>query len=125
MRLEVLDQELAVCRLDGDAPVPSWIAGELTAVVRRRGELSLVCAADAVPANGVEHAGPFRALFVVGQLDLVEVGILHGLTGPLADAEVPVFAVSTFDTDLLLIPADRLGDAVSALAGAGYEITGS
>lgn len=125
MRLEVLDQELAVCRLDGDSPVPSWLAGEITAVVRRRDELSLVCAADAVPDNGVDHEGPFRALLLTGRYDLDEVGILHGLTGPLAEAEVPVFAVSTFDTDLLLIPADRLGDAVTALAGAGYEITGT
>ena len=125
MRLEILDQELAVCRLDVDSPVPSWLAGELTAVVRRYGECSLVCAADAVPDDGVEHAGPYRALMIVGQVDLAEVGVLRDLTVPLAAAEVPVFALSTYDTDLLLVPAAQVQDAVTALAGAGYEVTGS
>ena len=123
VRLDTLAQELAVCRLDGDSPVPSWLAGELTAVVRRRGECALVCAADAVPAEGVEHAGPYRALLVAGQLDLDAVGILHALTGPLAEAGVPILTVSTYDTDVLLVPAERLEDAIAALTDAGHELT--
>jgi uncharacterized protein len=123
VRLEILAAELAVCRLDGDSPVPSWLAGELTAVVRRRGECALVCAADAVPAAGVEHAGPYRALLVAGRLDLDAVGILHALTGPLAEADIPILTVSTFDTDVLLVPAERLDDAVTALTDAGHELT--
>lgn len=122
MRLELLEQPLAVCRLDGDSPVPAWLAGEITSVTRRRGELSLVCAAEAAP-DEVEHEGPFRALIVAGKLEFDLVGILAALAAPLAEAEVPILAIGTFDTDVVLVPADRLSDALDALTAAGHDIT--
>ena len=124
MRLELLDQPLAVCRLDGDSPVPAWLAGEITSVTRRRSELSLVCAAEAAPEE-VEQEGPFRALTVAGRLAFDEVGILAALTAPLAEAGVPILAIGTFDTDVVLVPASRLDDAVDALTAAGHDLVGT
>jgi uncharacterized protein len=121
VRLELLEQELAVCRLDGDSPVPTWIAGEITSLTRRRSELSVVCAAAAVP-DEVTQQGPFRAVAVAGRLEFDQVGVLHALTGPLADAEIPILAFSTYETDLVLVPSDQVDAAVDALSDAGHDI---
>jgi hypothetical protein len=124
LRLEVLHVHLQVCRLNHDAPIPSWLprtSSPLTAIVRTDDELSIVCPAAEVPAD-VHHDGPWRALRVAGKLDLTLVGVLAGLTTALADAGVSVLAVSTFDTDHLLVRADDLGTAVAALRGAGHVV---
>jgi hypothetical protein len=115
-------EELAVCRLPADAAVPEWAArGPLTAAVRVGPELSLVCAAAAVPA-GVTARGGWRCLRAEGPFDLGEVGVLAALGGPLAAAGVSLFAVSTYDTDYLLVQAADLGRAVDALRGAGHRV---
>lgn len=119
--LDVGRQPLAVCRLPAMADVPPWVAGDLVSVTRTAEEVSIVCAADAVPIGTVVE-GPFRALTVRGPLDVTLVGVLLGLLGPLAAAEVPVFVVSTYDTDVLLVPDDRVAAAGAALTDAGHRV---
>ncbi len=124
LELDVLPVHLQICRLNHDAPIPSWLprtSSPLTAIVRTDDELSIVCPAAEVPAD-VHHEGPWRALRVAGPLDLGLVGVLARLTAPLADAGVAIFSVSTFDTDHLLVRADDLGVAVEALRGAGHVV---
>jgi uncharacterized protein len=108
--------------------VPAWAAGApgaaLHAVVRTPAELTVVCAADAVP-DGVRAERGWRALAVVGPLDLALTGVLVSLLEPLAGAGVAIFAFSTFDTDHVLVRADRLDDAVRALRAAGHRVTGA
>ena len=123
MRLEVLVGELAICRLDPGAPLPAWARGDLVATVRSAAELTVVCDAAAVPA-GVRAADGWRALRVAGPLDLGLTGVLAALLGPLAEREVPIFAVSSYDTDYVLVPAQWLGAACGALEDAGHEISG-
>ena len=84
-------------------------------------ELSVVCAADAVPA-GVRAERGWKALAVDGPLAFELTGILAGLTGVLARAGVPLFALSTHDTDLLLVREADLERAVAALRAAGHEV---
>jgi hypothetical protein len=119
----VLAGDLAVARLDPGAPLPAWAqpAGELHAVVHSPGELTVVCSAARVP-EGVPAAGGWRALAVEGPLDFALTGVMASLAGPLAAAEVSIFAISTFDTDYVLVRADRLDDAVRALRAAGHEV---
>jgi hypothetical protein len=125
LTLTLLPDSLAVCRLGPDEPVPGWAwAGPLAAVVRTPDELSVVCAEAAVPA-GVRCERGWRALRVAGPLDFSEVGVLAALVGPLADAGVSVFAVSTFDTDYLLVRAGQLPAAVAALTAAGHTMADS
>lgn len=122
--LDVLGVHLSVCRLNHDAPIPSWLprtSSPLTAIVRTADELSIVCPEAEVPAD-IHHEGPWRALRVAGPLDFALVGVLASLTVPLASAGVPVFTVSTFDTDYVLVRAGRLDAAVDALRDAGFDV---
>jgi len=122
--LDVLAVHLQVCRLNHDAPIPSWLprtSSPLTAIVRTADELSIVCPAAEVPAD-VRHEGPWRALRVAGPLDFALVGILTRLTAPLAAAGISIFALSTFDTDYVLVRAGDLDAAVSTLRDAGHAV---
>jgi NADH pyrophosphatase NudC (nudix superfamily) len=107
----------AVARLSADADVPAWVPGDgFVAVTRTRDELSIVCAQDAVPGE-VRALRGYAALEVAGPLDPALVGVLAGLTAVLAAAGIPVFAVSTYDTDYLLVREHDLARARAALAG--------
>ncbi len=122
LRLRLLPGRLAVARLPGSAPLPDWADGPgVVSVTRRAGELSIVCDAARVPAEvRAEHG--WRTLEVEGPLDFQEVGVLHALTGPLARAAISVFAIATFDTDLLLVREETLSRALEALRGAGHRV---
>jgi hypothetical protein len=122
LRLRVLSGRLAVARLPGTAAVPGWADGPgLVSITRREGELSIVCADARVPAEVRVERG-WRALEVEGPLDFQELGVMHGLTGPLAGAGVSVLAISTFDTDVLVVREETLARAVEALRAAGYAV---
>ncbi len=122
LTLEILTDELAVCRLPIEAPVPNWAwSGELTSITSTDEELSLVCAAESVPGT-VTHTAGWRALKVRGPLDFGLVGILAGISGALAAAGVSIFAISTYDTDYILVGGAELEAAVKALSKAGYEV---
>ena len=122
--LDVVPGRLAIARLDPDAPPPAWAAGPPpTSITRTGAELSVVCAEALVPAS-VRHVGGYRALAVRGPLDFALTGIVSGITAPLAAAGVPVFVISTFDTDLVLVPQEHLAGAVTALQELGHEVAG-
>jgi uncharacterized protein len=84
-------------------------------------ELSVVCASREVPP-GLHHDAPWRAFVVEGPLDLSETGVLSSLSEPLADAGIPLFAVSTYDTDYLLVREGDVVRAEAALRAAGHEV---
>ena len=117
LKLSVLDEPLAVCRLAPEAALPTWLtwSGDLTAVCRTPEELSLVCREGEVPAEVRSERG-WRAFKVAGPLDFALTGILASLAGPLAEADISLFAVSTFDTDYLLVRASDLERAKAVLA---------
>jgi hypothetical protein len=122
LRLTLLPDVLAVCRLPADASVPAWAwTGEPASVTRTRDELSVVCRADAVP-DGVRCEPGWRCLKVAGPLDFALTGIMAALTAPLAAAGIALFAVSTYDTDYLMVKAETLDRAVDALHGAGHRV---
>ncbi len=121
LELQVLAGSYAVSRLSPDAPVPEWAQGELVALTRTPDELSVVSAVESVPAS-VESERSWRALRVAGPLDFSLVGILAALSGVLARAEIPIFALSTFDTDYLLVGDRDLERAVRALESAGHRV---
>ncbi len=122
MTLDVLPGRLAVCRLAPSASVAPWMGeGALSSVTRTDAELSVVCDEAAVP-DGVTAEAGWRALRVRGPLDFALTGVLAGLAHTLAEAGVSIFAVSTFDTDVLLVKADRLDGAAAALRAAGHAV---
>ena len=106
----------AVARLPADAPLPAWATtGAFVSITRTPDELSIVCDDAAVPAE-VRAERDFAALRVAGTIDFSVVGLLAALTRVLADAEVSVLALSTFDTDYLLVRASELERARTALS---------
>ena len=125
MELAVQDGLLAICRLPAGAPVPPWAgrAQRFLTVSRTRDELSLTLDAEVVPAD-VACARGWRALRVEGPLDLDLVGVLAAIAGPLAEAGVSLFAISTYDTDYVLVKTASLARAVAALERAGHRVHG-
>lgn len=122
LTLSIEPGRYAVARLAPAAPLPSWAAaGRVTCVVRTPVELSIVCDEAGVPADVRAERG-FRALVVEGALDFALTGILASVTRPLAEARISLFAFSTYDTDYLMVKADRLDAAVAALRAAGHKV---
>lgn len=122
LRLSILPERLAVCRLAASDAVPAWAAsGSFSSVTRTPAELSIVCAEAAVPGSVGRESG-FRAYVVAGPLDFGLTGVIASLTEPLARAGVPVFVVSTFDTDYLLVREERLEEASAVLRRAGHSM---
>lgn len=122
--LTLLPGELAIVRLPAGADARTWArpgAAGLLSVTESAEETSVVCDPAATPP-GCETSGPWRALVVAGPLDHALTGVLAAIATPLADAGVPIFAVSTFDTDYVLIPAERAGVAIAALRRAGHGV---
>ncbi len=114
---------LAVCQLPmgtkWPAPAPD---GSLSSITAAETGLTVVCRPDEVPA-GARVEPDWRALSVVGPLDLSLIGIIGSLTTLLAEAGVSVFVLSTFDTDHVLIKEDAMDMAIDALRDAGHTVT--
>lgn len=122
LRLDRVAGDYCVCRLDpGADPAPRDQDAGLHSVTWTAEETSVVCRSDRAP-EGVRTEGPFAALRVAGTLAFSLTGVLSGLTGALATGGVNVFAISTYDTDYLLVPKDRLGPAAERLREAGHEV---
>ena len=124
LTLSVLPQRLAVCRFPPSWAPPPWIHElPLWSVTRTDDELSLVVPEEKVPEVWKAERG-WRALKVEGPLDFGLTGILASLAVPLAESQISIFALSTYDTDIVLIPERELEEARVALEGAGHVVTG-
>jgi len=121
LHLTVLESQFALCQLPADADVPAWALGELVSVTRTAQELSVVCDEEMVP-EGITAERGWRCLAVKGPFSLELAGVLAQLTRPLAESGVPVFALSTFDTDYLLVKEERLADASAAFRRNGHVV---
>src|SRR4051794_26131599 len=121
LRLRLLPDAYALCRLAADVELPSWAGGDFVAVTRTADELSVVCPQQRVP-DGVRAEAGWRCWRVVDTLDFALVGVLAALLEPLARAGISVFAVSTFDTDYLLVKEADRQRAVAAWRTAGHEV---
>jgi predicted N-acetyltransferase YhbS len=120
--LLLLDGTFAICRLDSNAPIPPWAtAGHFFSITRTADELSVVGRQDAVPEGVVCERG-WRCLRVVGAVPFSVVGVLASLTAPLAEERISLFAVSTFDTDYLLVKEEDLTAALDALRRRGHAV---
>lgn len=122
LTLTALTDRLAVCRLDAADPIPAWgTRGPMVSITRTREELSVTCPENDVP-EGIRAERGFVPLKVEGPLDFALTGVLASVAGPLADAGISLFAIATFDTDYVLVKAERLLDATAALRAAGHVV---
>ncbi len=120
--LRVMKPRLAIVRLGAMDPVPAWADGHFSSVTRTANELSVVCVEDRVP-DDVTAERKWLALEVAGPLDLGEVGILATIVEPLKLAGISIFAISTYDTDYILVRESQIEPAIRALRQAGYRLT--
>lgn len=116
-------ERLAIARLSPTAAVPTWATGGFVTISRTAHELSIVCPQHLVPA-AVQQERDKVAFGIQGIVPMTTIGILAALCGTLAAAEVPVFVISTFDTDYLLVAAATFTVARSALEAQGHRFTG-
>ena len=123
--MKVLDGTLSICRLPASDRVPSW-ALELhegfVSITRTPEELSIVCPEEAVPPDTTVEEG-FRALVLPGPIPFTETGVLAGLATPLAAAGISIFAVSTYDTDYVLVRETDLERALTLLDGGRQRVS--
>ncbi|MBC8103094.1 MAG: ACT domain-containing protein [Cytophagales bacterium] len=123
MKLSVLPGRFAVCRLAPEAPLPMPPTdATFWSLTQTRDELSLVCAEAEIPLGCLVVEHDWCAFVVAGPLDFALVGVLASLTTTLAQAQISLFAVSTYGTDYLFVKEAALTQAVAALQGAGHTI---
>ncbi len=122
MTLDLVPGAYAICRWPSGDSLPHWVMeGTFFSVTRTPAELSAVCDIAAVP-SGIKAEGPWSVLAVRGPLDLNMTGVLAGLATPLAAAGISIFAVSTYDTDYVLVRSHNLDRAIRTLREAGHDI---
>lgn len=121
LRIAILPNRLAVCRLAPDAALPSWIRGTFTTVSRTDEELSIVCDDDAVREDVRAERG-WRVVKVLGPIPFEVTGVAASFVSPLAEARISVFPIATFDTDYLLLKEETFEQAIDVLRSAGHEI---
>lgn len=120
--LIVLSERFAICRLDPDDSVPNRaLTSSLFSVTRTPEELSVVCNEKLMPEETSCEKG-WRCLKVQGPIDFSKTGILSSLAQPLARENVSIFALSTYDTDYVLVKEKDLSKAIETLTVEGFTI---
>ncbi|AKB19990.1 MULTISPECIES: ACT domain-containing protein [unclassified Methanosarcina] len=126
LTLSILEGRFGVCKLETGSEIPAWVCGSsFYSITRTLEELSVVCQESSIPSNipaGTQVERGWNCLKVEGPLDFELTGILAEISRTLADKGISIFAVSTYDTDYILVREKDLEYAVRALLKEGYEI---
>ena len=121
MRLQELSEILAVCRLVPQSEIPVWVGkSRFYSITKTSDELSIVCEQALVPAD-MKAETDWKGFRVVGTLDFSLTGILAAIANPLAQEKISIFAISTFDTDYVLIKSPTWDHAKRVLSAAGFN----
>lgn len=122
MQLQALPDTYAIVRLHPGSELPDWVdKGPFRSVTRTDNEVSVVCRDHDVPEGESAERG-WRVLELLGPLDFSLTGVVASLVDPLSRAEIPIFVISTFETDYVLVREGDLEDAIEALELAGHEV---
>ena len=120
LNLRVLDKTYSIHRLAAKSDIPSQVYNSgYFCICKTDNELSIVCE-TAINIDAEQTVAPWSCFEVVGPLDFSLTGILAKLSTVLADANISIFAVSTFDTDYILVRSEKLGSAIHELEQSGY-----
>ena len=120
MTLRILPDNLTICKVSSITDID--FSSCLYFVGRTFEEISLVCRREDTPLNTTEREDGWRAFYVEGPLDFSLTGVLSKISTVLAENGIPIFAVSTFNTDYILVKAEKREEAMEALENAGYEV---
>ena len=119
MRLKTMPYDLTVCKLPSAAGID--LSADFFFVGKTDEEISLVCRTEQAPEGTAAREDGWRAFRIEGMLDFSLTGILSRLSAVLAENGIGIFAVSTYNTDYILVKAESLGKAMNVLREAGYE----
>ncbi|MBO4864844.1 MAG: ACT domain-containing protein [Eubacterium sp.] len=120
MELKKLDYDLTICKVSDVKNID--LSKDFYFVGKTDEEISLVCKTDDVPDNTTIRDDGWRGFRIQGVLDFSLVGILSKISGILADNNIGIFAVSTYNTDYILVKKENFGHALEVLSDAGYAI---
>lgn len=120
MELKKINISLSVCKVEDYSQVN--LHEDFCFTGKTDEELSLVCPTDQVPDNTTERDDGWKAFRIQGVLDFSLIGILSKIAGILADQKIGIFAISTFNTDYILVKEENYDAALKALEAEGYEI---
>ncbi|MBQ9210862.1 MAG: ACT domain-containing protein [Clostridia bacterium] len=120
MVLKKLNADLTVCKTRSLEEID--LTAELFFLGKTDEEISLVCRTADVPSHTLEREDGWKGFRIEGKLDFSLTGILARISGILAENEIGIFAVSTFNTDYILVKRENFSRALNVLAEAGYDI---
>lgn len=122
LTMRLLPERYGVCRLDSGSEIPQWASsGELFSITRTSDELSVVCLEQVIP-DDIQAEKSWRILKVLGPLDFSLTGILAAISSVLAANRISLFALSTYDTDYILVKEKDIDRAIAALRHGNYEV---
>ena len=123
MILQKLPYELTVCKLGSEKDFQQVLLNsDFYFIGKTDEEFSLVCRTEDVPQNTTERDDGWRGFRIQGMLDFSLIGILSKISGILTENKIGIFAVSTFNTDYILVKKENFDRAIEALAKADYII---
>lgn len=124
LKFRRLPRAYAIIRLPPDHPTPAWAAtGEFTSITRTAEEISVVCLEEHIPTD-VPAPERWVCLKLEGPFPFSLTGVLLSFIEPLSKNNIPIFAISTFDTDYVLIQEEFIEAALDLLRAAGHKATG-
>jgi hypothetical protein len=121
LKFRQLSTLYSIVRQPPDAPLPAWATtGEFTSITRTPDELSIVCPAENIPKD-VDPGPRWICLKLEGPFPFSQTGVLLSFIEPLSNNRIPILAISTYDTDYVLVQEEFAGTALNALQVAGHE----
>jgi hypothetical protein len=122
LTMRLLKEKYGVCRLDKNELIPEWAQkSDFFSITRTSDELSIVCCKKDIP-SGIKFEGDWKILKIEGPLDFSLVGILSSISTILAQNRISIFAISTYDTDYILVKNDDLDNTIKSLMNESYEV---
>jgi uncharacterized protein len=116
LSLSVLEPKMAICQFNSEAKIPEWTQNNIfLSITKTIDELSIVCPQRLVP-NDIKSEKDWKAIKVDGIIDFSLTGVIASLSKPLADKDISIFTISTFNTDYLLVKSDKLIEALELLS---------
>ena len=122
MKIQTLGMDFTVCKVE--AILPDYLNAPFCFIGKTDAEISLVCPTACAPHHTHARADGWRAFRISGELDFSLVGVLAEISACLAREGISLFAVSTYNTDYVLIKKEKEAQALRALRAAGYETDG-
>jgi len=121
LKMKLFENKYGVCRLNKDDEIPQWAKNtDFYSITKTSDELSIVCCQSSIPAD-IKCERNWRILKIQGPLDFSLIGILSSISSILAERGISIFAISTYDTDYILVKNKDIDDAIEILSNKGHE----